>query len=87
MLPNVTNVKQWGWIILGVVTAAYVLTRLTPGVAAFIGLQPRADFLPQQPGMLLTPPLFLNRMRPAAAARANGNALPSVRSILESATA
>jgi len=86
MLPNVTNVKQWGWIILGVVTAAYVLTRLTPGVAAFIGLQPRSDVLPNPPGMLLTPPLFLNRMRPAAA-RTNGNTLPSVRSILESATA
>jgi hypothetical protein len=82
MLPNVTDLKRWGFIMLGVMASAYVITRLAPGVAYFIGLAPRTALLPD--ATILTPPAFLG-MRRAAPASGNGSA-PSVRSMLESAT-
>ena len=82
MLPSMTDAKRWGFILLGVLASAYVVTRLAPGVAHFVGLAPRTALLPD--ATILTPPAFLGQRR-AAPAGSNGSP-PSVRSMLESAT-
>lgn len=53
-IPSVGKLKNYGFALVGLAVTAYVLTRLAPGVAAFVGLNPGGAALPTK--TVLTPP-------------------------------
>lgn len=54
MIPSMSKVKMFAWGALGFAVTAYAVTRLTPGLAAFVGLNPGGSAIPN--GSILTPP-------------------------------
>lgn len=54
MLPSMSKVKAFAWGALGFAVTAYAVTRLAPGLAAFVGLNPGGPALPN--ASILTPP-------------------------------
>lgn len=54
MIPSVSKLKMFAWGALGFALTAYAVTRLTPGLAAFVGLNPGGSAIPN--GSILTPP-------------------------------
>lgn len=45
-IPSVGKLKNYGFALVGLAVTAYALTRLAPGVAAFVGLRPGGAALP-----------------------------------------
>ena len=54
LIPSVSKIKMFAWGALGFAVTAYAVTRLTPGLAAFVGLTPGGSAIPN--GSILTPP-------------------------------
>lgn len=54
LIPSISKVKMFAWGALGFAVTAYAVTRLAPGLAAFVGLNPGGSAIPN--GSILTPP-------------------------------
>ncbi|MDO8356959.1 MAG: hypothetical protein Q7U76_11270 [Nitrospirota bacterium] len=54
LIPSMSKVKMFAWGALGFAVTAYAVTRLAPGLAAFVGLNPGGSAIPN--GSILTPP-------------------------------
>lgn len=54
IIPSISKIKMFAWGALGFAVTAYAVTRLAPGLAAFVGLNPGGSAIPN--GSLLTPP-------------------------------
>lgn len=54
LIPSVSKIKMFALGALGFAVTAYVVTRLTPGLAQFVGLNPGGSAIPN--GSILTPP-------------------------------
>ena len=54
VIPSMSKVKSFAWGALGFAVMAYAVTRLTPGLAQFVGLNPGGSAIPN--GNILTPP-------------------------------
>lgn len=67
VIPSVAKMKMFAWGALGFAVTAYAVTRLTPGLAAFVGLQPGGSAIPN--GSILTPPNVNELMGRASAGR------------------
>jgi hypothetical protein len=66
LIPSTTKVKAFAWGMLGFAVTAYAVTRLAPGLAAFVGLNPGGSAIPN--ASILTPPnvnQLLGRSTPA----------------------
>lgn len=74
MLPSMSKVKAFAWGALGFAVTAYALTRVAPGLAAFVGLNPGGPALPN--GSILTPP-NVNQLMGRSAPASNGGAMYS----------
>jgi hypothetical protein len=46
MIPSMSKVKMFAWGALGFAVTAYAVTRLAPGLAAFVGLNPGGSAIP-----------------------------------------
>ena len=56
LIPSVSKIKMFAWGALGFAVTAYAVTRLAPGLAAFVGLNPGGSAIPN--GNILTMPNF-----------------------------
>ena len=56
IIPSVSKIKMFAWGALGFAVTAYAVTRLAPGLASFVGLNPGGSAIPN--GNILTPPNF-----------------------------
>lgn len=54
VIPSMSKIKMFAMGALGFAVTAYVVTRLTPGLAQFVGLNPGGSAIPN--GSILTPP-------------------------------
>lgn len=54
VIPSVSKMKMFAWGALGFAVTAYALTRVAPGLAAFVGLNPGGSAIPN--GSILTGP-------------------------------
>lgn len=46
LIPSMSKVKMFAWGALGFAVTAYAVTRLAPGLAAFVGLNPGGSAIP-----------------------------------------
>lgn len=79
VIPSVSKIKMFAWGALGFAVTAYAVTRLTPGLAAFVGLNPGGSAIPN--GSILTPPNVNELMGRQTSAAAAGPAQSSAVSI------
>lgn len=70
VIPSVSKVKMFAWGALGFAVTAYALTRVAPGLAAFVGLNPGGSAIPN--GSILTGPNVNELM-----GRSSGNGRPA----------
>lgn len=67
VIPSVSKMKMFAWGALGFAVTAYAVTRITPGLAAFVGLNPGGSAIPN--GSILTGPNVNELMGRASAGR------------------
>lgn len=67
VIPSMSKIKMFALGALGFAVTAYAVTRLTPGLAAFVGLNPGGSAIPN--GSILTPPNVNELMGKASATR------------------
>lgn len=66
-MPTKNDIMFYGKILLGVGVAAFVLSRVVPGIGMRVGLRP--DPLPFMPNIPILNPVMQRRQAPASAAR------------------